>query len=241
MHLLAATSAPIGEGDEAVDLGQSPADVLILSAADSELAALAAAHAALGAGQFSLRLASLLQLRHHMSVDMWIEKTARHGRLIIARVLGGHGYWPYGVEELERLAKERGIMLALLPGGNAVDETLMARSTLPREVCEGLRRLFAAGGVENARRVLLACGDLLGRAAEETVVPQPLPLPAAAAWLDGESIADVARIAARIHAAREQEDGNAGMNVPVGLRDPDRQGGPDRQDEKMYCGGGGGG
>ncbi len=322
MHLLAATSAPIGEGDEAVDLGQSPADVLILSAADSELAALAAAHARLreeagraddmkvatGAGDpapkdhaedgseagtnipvgvggpdrpsclFSLRLASLLQLRHHMSVDMWIEQTARHSRLIIARVLGGHGYWPYGVEELERLAKERGIMLALLPGGNAVDEALMARSTLPREVCEGLRRLFAAGGVENARRVLLACGGLLARVAEDVVAPPPLPLPAAAAWLDGESIAGVARIAARVRSARPSsprkrgssaslhtprssqeramdsrlrgndgerggndgemdaallDKGNAGMNVPVGVGDPDRQ------DGEMHCDGSG--
>ena len=44
MHLLATTSGVIDGGAEAVDLGQSPADIIVLSAADSELACLARAH-----------------------------------------------------------------------------------------------------------------------------------------------------------------------------------------------------
>jgi cobaltochelatase CobN len=47
MHLLAAKPGTISDGGEAVDLGQSPAEIVVLSAADTELAALAAAHAAL--------------------------------------------------------------------------------------------------------------------------------------------------------------------------------------------------
>ena len=199
MHLLTATSAPIGEGDEAIDLNQPPAETLILSAADSELAALAAARAALGAEAPELRLASLLLLRHHMSVDLWLEKTAQHAKVIVARVLGGHAYWPYGVEELQRLAHERGIHLALLPGGHVQDEELMGRSTLPMEVCEALRGLFVAGGVENARRVLLAakalCALPFGAArAEQVRVEPPLPFPTAGVWLDGEVITDIAAL-----------------------------------------------
>jgi len=119
MHLLAATSGVIGDGEEAVDLDQPPGDILILSAADSELAALSAAHAALRMKRRqelpSLRLASLLALRHNMSVDLWIDKTARHARIIIARVLGGRAYWSYGVDELHALAKREGVHLVLLP------------------------------------------------------------------------------------------------------------------------------
>ena len=191
MHLLAATSANIGEGDEAIDLGQAPADVLILSAADSELAALSGVFAALPEKPFSLRLASINMLRHPMSVDMWVENTARHARLIIARVLGGHAYWAYGVEELQRIADEHGIKLALLPGGEVVDEDLVCRSTLPPEVCEALRALFAAGGAENARRILQACAALLGTHTPHAAIPAPVPLPQCGAWLEGEVVAGV--------------------------------------------------
>ena len=41
MHLLLAQPGEVTDGSEAVDLGQSPADVIILTAADTELAALA--------------------------------------------------------------------------------------------------------------------------------------------------------------------------------------------------------
>jgi cobaltochelatase CobN len=43
MHLLVAQKGSLSDGDEAVDLGQSPGDVLFLSAADTELASIAAA------------------------------------------------------------------------------------------------------------------------------------------------------------------------------------------------------
>ncbi len=42
MHLLATTSGTIDGAAEAIDLRQDPADVVILTAADSELACLAA-------------------------------------------------------------------------------------------------------------------------------------------------------------------------------------------------------
>ena len=38
MHLLAATPGRTTDGAEAVDLGQSPGEIVILSAADTELA-----------------------------------------------------------------------------------------------------------------------------------------------------------------------------------------------------------
>ena len=43
MHLLAATSGSIDDGSEPFDLGQSPADIVFISAADTELAGLSEA------------------------------------------------------------------------------------------------------------------------------------------------------------------------------------------------------
>ncbi|WP_038034484.1 cobaltochelatase subunit CobN [Thermopetrobacter sp. TC1] len=194
MHLLAATSGIVGDGEEAVDLAQDPADIIVISAADSELAALAAAHAALrkqaqdtGVSVPSLRLSSLLLLRHNMSVDLWLERTARHARLIVARILGGEAYWPYGVEELEALARAQGIALALLPGGHGVDEALMRRSSLDMPLCEAMRALLAAGGVENARRFLELAITIVRNGAEQAAraLPAPCPLPSAGLWHEG--------------------------------------------------------
>ena len=50
MHLLLAQKGAINEGDEAVDLGQSPGDIVFLSAADTELVSLAVANRELANG-----------------------------------------------------------------------------------------------------------------------------------------------------------------------------------------------
>jgi cobaltochelatase CobN len=91
MHLLLAQKGTISDGEEAIDLGQSPGDILFLSAADTELAAIAAAH---GEGGRSLRLASLMSLKHPMSVDTYIDRTARHAKLIIVRGVGRGKLFP---------------------------------------------------------------------------------------------------------------------------------------------------
>ncbi|HIP77013.1 MAG TPA: hypothetical protein EYH07_00905, partial [Kiloniellaceae bacterium] len=116
MHLLQATPGAIADGSEAVDLGQTPGDIVFLSAADTELAALAAAQAALGDEAPSLRLANLMQLGHNLSVDLYVEQVISGARLVIVRLLGGESYWPYGVEQIHAACREQGIALAMLPG-----------------------------------------------------------------------------------------------------------------------------
>ena len=63
MHLLLAQKGSISDGDEAIDLGQTPGDVLFLSAADTELAAIAAAVEARGEQSVRWRLASACRPR----------------------------------------------------------------------------------------------------------------------------------------------------------------------------------
>src|SRR6185436_17321927 len=96
----------------AVDLGQSPAEVVVLSFSDSDLSALAAAWQRDVDALPTLRLASLKQLRHPMSVDLYVESVIARARLVIVRCLGGLDYWRYGLERIADVARERGIQFA---------------------------------------------------------------------------------------------------------------------------------
>ena len=171
MHLLATTSGVVDDGAEAVDLKQTPADIVILSAADSELACLAAAHDTLGDTAPSLRLANLLQLQHNYSVDLYTEQTLSKAKLIIIRLLGGKAYWPYGVEVIAAMARENSIKLALIPGGQEPDAELSALSTIPPAETERIRQYFSHGGQQNAKALLLY--------AKGQPAPPPQPLPKA--------------------------------------------------------------
>ena len=91
MHLLAAQPGVISDGSEAIDLGQSSGAIVVLSAADTELACLAAARAGFDDEFPSLRLANLLQLSHNLSVDVYVESVISETRLVVVRLLGGVG------------------------------------------------------------------------------------------------------------------------------------------------------
>ena len=77
MHLLTTSAASLDDIVEPIDLGQPPGDIAVLSFADSDLAGLAAAWAAERDALPSVRLAQLRDLKHPMSVGLWIEQIGR--------------------------------------------------------------------------------------------------------------------------------------------------------------------
>ena len=188
MHLLAAQPGAIEDGTEAVDLGQSPGDIMLLSAADTELACFAQAHAVLGAGAPTLRLANLMQLGHNHSVDRYAEQVIAGARLVIVRLLGGESYWPYGVERLSEVCRERGIPIAWLPGDDKPDAGLATRSTLSRQAAETLWRYCNHGGLDNAREALRYAATLIGR---EVECSPPRPVPRAGLYWPGAGVLDL--------------------------------------------------
>ncbi len=188
MHLLLAQKGSIADGDEAIDLGQTPGDVLFLSAADTELAAIAAAHA-LEPGAVSLRLASLMALKHPMSVDTYIERTARHARLIIVRALGGASYFHYALEALHAAAQRGGMKIAVLPGDDKPDAGLAPFSNVAEADLNALWSYLIEGGQANSRtflayaRAMLDCGER----------PEPaVPLLKAGIWWPGSGVIGLA-------------------------------------------------
>ncbi len=153
MHLLAASSATLADGSEPVDLGQTPADVVILSAADSDLALLSEARAAMD-GPPGLRLANLLHLTHPLSVDMHLDGCVLHSRLAIVRMLGGSAYWRYGFEQFAARLHEAGVPVAFLPGDDKPDAELRQFSTVPDADYDALWSCFVESGPENAITLL---------------------------------------------------------------------------------------
>jgi len=182
MHLLAAEPGVISDDSAAVDLGQTPADIVVLSAADTEIACLSAAQAAIRASDAdapSLRLANVLRLGHNLSVDLYLERViAPQGpdcaRLVIVRLLGGRGYWLYGVDELAAAGRARGIRLAFLPGDDQPDAELFSLSTLPPESLHRLWQYLVHGGVENAVNLLRYGAELIGMPGHPWQEPAPL-------------------------------------------------------------------
>src|SRR5262249_22695867 len=118
MHLLSTSSASLDEIAETLDRCQPPGDIALLSFAASDLAGLAAAWAIERARLPSVRLAQLRDLRHPMSVDLWIERVGQHARVIVVRLLGGLDWWRYGAERLAPPARASGLPLAPPPRGD---------------------------------------------------------------------------------------------------------------------------
>src|SRR5271165_6526449 len=170
MHIPRIEIRSLDETVEAVDLGQTPADVVFLSFSDSDLNALACAYHALPQPKPTLRLASLTALRHPYSIDLYLERVCAYARLVVVRVLGGADYWRYGVDELAALARSHGFKLALLPGDRRADARLEDASTLPPEAVERIWRYFDEGGPRNMASCLGFFSAELGLAAS---VPPP--------------------------------------------------------------------
>ena len=204
MHLLAAQPGTIDDGSEAVDLGQTPGDIVFLTAADTEISSLSQAQAqrlAEDSGAPSLRLASLLHLGHNLSVDLYIETVAVEAKLVIARLLGGRAYWPYGVEQLTAICRKHGIALALLPGDDQPDAELAGLSTLAQESQHRLWQYCVHGGIANAAELLRYAATLIGFEAEWT---EPAPLLRAGLYWPGmayPALEDLPRTAGRPVAA----------------------------------------
>ena len=191
MHLLKAQPGVVADGSEAVDLGQTPGDIVVLSAADTELASLAAARATLGEAFPAVRLANLMQLSHNASVDLYCEAVIAHARLVIVRLLGGKSYWPYGVEQIVETCAATGATLVLLPGDDQPDPELAAHCTAGTEAYRRLWSYLLHGGAANARSFLAFAATLIGRRFEWL---EPAELPRAGIWwpgLDHPGLADL--------------------------------------------------
>jgi cobaltochelatase CobN len=173
MHVLAAQAGRVDDGDEPVDLAQSPGDIVFLSAAETELSAFAL-DARQASMVSSLRLASLLQLKHPYSVDLYADNTLAHAKLVVVRLIGGEAYWSYGMERLTALA-HHGVKLIVVPHEAQWNVDLAALSTVPMPLVRRFWQLCLEGGPANRLKALQLL-DALARN-EHQDAPEVIALP----------------------------------------------------------------
>lgn len=179
MHLLPIETRSLDEAEAAVDLGQTPADLVFLSFSDSDLAIVAAAAKTRTHSTMSLRLAKLGALKHPYSVDLYVEKVASQARFVLVRLLGGLDYWRYGIEELTRAARAKNFALAVVPGDVMEDPRLDAASTVPALALRQIHISFQGGGIEHIAALLDSIESAIRGPFAWPHMPAPAAIPAA--------------------------------------------------------------
>ncbi|SLN55503.1 Aerobic cobaltochelatase subunit CobN [Roseivivax jejudonensis] len=179
MHVVFRESQGLEESATPTDLGQTPGDLVVLSFSDSDLGAFAAGWDRGGGrdGRLpSLRLANLAALTHPLSVDTYLDQTLIGAKGILIRLIGGRAYWSYGLSQVEALARDKGLALAVLPADGRPDPALDAVSTLPVSTLRRLSHLCDQGGAVPAQAALaqlaLAAGLYAGPVRGAKVLPQ---------------------------------------------------------------------
>ena len=196
MHLLQAAPGALNDGQEAVDLRQDPADIIVISAADTELASLSEAFAGGDGRDFTLRLANLTHLTHPMSVDLYLDQTALKSRLVIARILGGASYWTYGLEQFAARLAVHGVAFAALPGDDKPDEALLRVSTINEADWHQLWSYLIEGGIANAGHFLDCANAVLS---DDERPPPAKPLLRAGMYWPGEGVTDIEALRSHWH------------------------------------------
>ncbi len=176
MHRIAAMPGgwnPETEG--VVFIEQTPAPIVFLTAADTDIQTLAAATTRLPIEFPALRVVNLLQLQQQLTIDTYAENVLASAQIIILRLLGGRSYWSYGLEVVQQTVQQTGAALVVLPGDDRPEPDLMSHSTLPLNVVHQLWRYFTEGGIDNFTNALKFIADLGLGASYHPPEPKPVP------------------------------------------------------------------
>ncbi len=186
MHRIAAT--PGGWNPEAegvIFIEQTPAPIIFLTAADTDIQTLAASVSQLPPDFPAIRVANLLQLQQQLTIDTYAEDILAKARIIIIRLLGGRSYWSYGLEVVKETVEQTGARLLVLPGDDRPDPTLTSHSTETIPIVNQLWRYFTEGGVENFTNALKFVVDVCLEQTNNPPPPKPVPRVGVYPWQSG--------------------------------------------------------
>src|SRR5215467_7937237 len=135
--------------------------ILFLTTADTDLLTLAAARRLLPDGFPTVRARNALGLQDAETLRRFIEEEVGGAKVVVARILGGLGYFREGFELLGRRCREQGITLLAFPGDRDLDPQLTALSTVPLLMLTTVSRYLMQGGVSNFAQGLRYLADAL--------------------------------------------------------------------------------
>lgn len=185
MHRLAAMPGGWEPGTEGVVfIEQTPAPLVILTAADTDIQVLAKAATQLPENSPQLRVANLLQLQQQLTIDTYAEDILSQAKVIVLRLLGGRSYWSYGLEVVQATVAQTGATLLVLPGDDRPDLDLMSQSTVPLAQVNQLWQYFTEGGIDNSIAALQFLAHHYLGSNVEPAAPQTIARVAPYPWRD---------------------------------------------------------
>ena len=188
MHRLAAVPGSTSPGDGVVFIEQPAASAVLLSSADTDLAALAAVldrnPFPLGPGR-DLRGLNLAALQHPAVLDHYLSSSLKTTQLVIVRLLGGRSHWSYGLEQLQLWSRAQpGRALLVVAGTQEQEPELLPLSGFDGAFTLACGRCLRLGGTENVSRVLAGLRLWLEGGTAAPPQPQPLADPLPHDWRD---------------------------------------------------------
>lgn len=177
MHRLAAMPGgwEAGSTEGVIFVEQTPAPIVVLTAADTDIQVLAQAQGRLPDQAPSIRVANLLQLQQQLSIDHYVESILSQAQVIIIRLLGGRAYWSYGLERVKETVAETGAHLYVLPGDDRPDPDLISHSNVGLSAVHQLWQYFTEGGIDNGVQGLQFIAHHHFEAELDPLPPQPVP------------------------------------------------------------------
>jgi len=153
------------------DVQQTPAPMVFLTAADTDIQTLAQAVTQLPPDFPALRVCNWLKLSTPYSIDTYIDQTLSQAKVIILRLLGGIDYWAYGVERLRELDAQ----VWVVPGDDQTDLSIFEQSNVPLHAVQRLHQYLRSGGVMNYRHALEFVANYSLNWPGSPPPPQPVP------------------------------------------------------------------
>ena len=215
MHRLATIPGAPEPADGSLSfVEQQGAEMVLLSSADTDLAAVAALlenepHLIAG----SLRALNLAALGHPAVIDHYVATTLPEASVVLVRLLGGRGHWSYGLERLQAWTRSaEGRSLLVLAGTAEEDHALAELGNAPADLTLALAGCLREGGTTNLRQVL-GCLDRI-RLRQPPLMPvvEPAPDPLPHDWRNEPG----ARVGVILYRAQRQAGDTALMEATLG-------------------------
>ena len=174
MHRIATKPGDLDFERELKAVSQTPADILLVSSADTELSGIAQVWGPRFKG--NLRLMQANHLQHPNAAEHYADNVLCKSRLAIFRLHGGYGYFSHLLEEIKHIkshgAKTR---ILVLPGTDEWDQELLQFCDYSESVVQQFFAYFREGGIENLQQAADAVELLLENKIE--ILPQSIQVP----------------------------------------------------------------
>ena len=169
---------------------QSPAPIIFLTYADTDIQTIAAAQSCLEDDFPKVRVANLLNLQQQLSIDTYVENIVSQAEVVVLRLLGGITYWSYGFEIVKEVAQANNIALFVIPGDNSPDLDLISHSTVSLSKVNSLWRYLIEGGRENYGNALQFISDVCLQTNYKPKSPKSVPEIGSYKWQENSKDVD---------------------------------------------------